>query len=344
MPPVRPKRGTRQSTRLRAYAIPFSVLNMEDMNSDGTWRRRDMKTLKQQLPYPYNQDLSKILRGLNRRTPFARRRLANDPVTAAYLAAAIRLVQRHLGPGANRAAHDPDDHDSIERPLLSFLSQRAVAAEVGRNPPPFHRVGRVSTMRERWKHQSAFVADVLRFSLAALNAHPTAREDEIASAIELIVHGPDAVRGISQLSSLAMTQLLNNPMFRLGLIAAAEAEGDSVIRDAIADRHGEVGPVWRQWCAEFIQSRGLRIRRGVTIDDCVVLLSALADGLAMRALVDSSTRALDRDGRPSLLGLGALALIVGCLDRADSADSTSLEQAVYALLGDPPASADRGMT
>jgi len=141
---------------------------MEDMSSDGTWRRRDMKTLKQQLPYPYNQDLSKILVGLNRRTPFARRRLANDPVTAAYLAAAVRLIQRHLGPGANRAATDPEDHDSIERPVLSYLSQRAVAAEVGRNPPPFHLVARVSTMRERWKHQSAFIADVLRFSLAAV--------------------------------------------------------------------------------------------------------------------------------------------------------------------------------
>jgi hypothetical protein len=122
---------------------------MEDMNSDGTRHRRDMKTPKQQLPYPYDQDLSKILVGLNRRTPFARRRLANDPVTAAYLAAAVRLIQRHLGPGANRAAADPDDHDSIERAVLSFLSQRAVAAEVCPNPPPFHRVGRVSTMRER---------------------------------------------------------------------------------------------------------------------------------------------------------------------------------------------------
>ena len=111
------------------------------MDSDRTPRRKDVKTLKQQLPYPYNQDLSKILRGLNRRTSFARRRLANDPVTAAYLAAAVRLIQRHLGPGASRTSADPDDDDSIERPLLSFLSQRAVAAEVGRNPPPFHRVG-----------------------------------------------------------------------------------------------------------------------------------------------------------------------------------------------------------
>jgi hypothetical protein len=160
----------------------------------------------------------------------------------------------------------------------------------------------------------------------------------------LIVRGPDAVRGIRQLSSLAMTRLLDNPMLRLGLIASAEAEGDSVIRDAIAGRRGEVGPVWQQWCAEFLQSRGLRIRPGVTIEDCVALLSALADGLAMRALADPSTRALDRDGQPSLLGLGALALVAGCLDRADGADGRSLEQAVCALLGDPPGSVERGMT
>jgi len=312
---------------------------MECMDGDRTPRRRDVKTLKQQLPYPYNQDLSKILRGLNRRTPFARRRLANDPVTAAYLVAAVRLIQRHLGPGASRAPADPDDYDSVERPVLSFLSQRAVAAEVGHNPPPFHRVGRVSTMRERWKHQSAFIADVLRFGLSALNNHSELREDGIANAVGQIVHGPDAVRGIHQLSSAAMTMLLTSPMFRLGLIAAAQAEGDPVILEAISERRGEAGPVWRQWCEDFLRSRGLRSRPGVTIDDCVALLSALADGLAMRALADPSTRALDHDGRSSLLGVGALALISGCLDRASHEESRSLEQAVRDLIGDPPASA-----
>lgn len=313
----------------------------EDMDSDRTPRRKDVKTLKQQLPYPYNQDLSKILRSLNRRTSFARRRLANDPVTAAYLAAAVRLIQRNLGPGASRTSADPDDDDSIERPVLSFLSQRAVAAEVGRNPPPFHRVGRVSTMRERWKHQSAFVADVLRFGLSASHYYSGVREDEVASAIDQIVRGPDAVRGIHHLSSLVMTRLLNSPMFRLGLIAAAEAEGDSVIRDAISERHGEAGPLWRQPCEDFLLSRGLRIRSGITIDDCLVLLAALADGLAMRALTDPSTRALDHDGRRSLLGTAALALIAGCLESTDPRESRSLEQAVRAMLGDLPADADR---
>src|ERR1700677_4403240 len=175
---------------------------MEYMDSDKIPRRRDMRTLKQQLPYPYNQDLSKILLGLERRTPFARRRLANDPVTAAYLVAAVRLIQRNLGPGATRPAADPDDSDSVERPVLSFLSQRAVAAEVSRNPPPFHRIGRVSTMRERWKHQSAFIADVLRFGLSALNNHSKSHQEEIAEAVGQIVRGPDPVRGIHPLSSL----------------------------------------------------------------------------------------------------------------------------------------------
>jgi hypothetical protein len=313
------------------------------MSSDSIPRRRVVKTLKQELPYPYNQDLSKILRGLNRRTSFSRRRLANDPVTAAYLAAAVRLIQRHLGPGASRRTAGPGGHDSIERPVLGFLSQRAVAAEVGRNPPPFHRVGRVSTMRERWRHQSAFVADVLRFGLSASHYYSGVREDEVADAVDQIVSGQDAVRGIHRLGSLMMARLLTSPMFRLGLIAAAEAEGDPVIREAISERHGEARPRWRRLCEDFLRSRDLRMRPGITIDDCIVLLSALADGLAMRALADPSTRALDHDGQHSLLGVGALALVAGCLQGAGCGENASLEQAVSDLLGGLPAGAERGM-
>ena len=76
----------------------------------------------------------------------------------------------------------------------------------------------------------------------------------------------------------------------------------------------------------------------MTIDDYVILLSALADGLAMSALADPSTRALDHDGRPSLLGIGALALASGCLDRAGREESRSLGQSVRDLLGTPPTS------
>jgi len=296
--------------------------------------------LKQQLPYPYNQDLSKVLRGLKRRNPISRRRQANDPVTAAYLAAAVRLIQRHLGPGAIRRPADPDDADSIERPLLSFLSQRAVAAEVNRNPAPFHRVGRVPTLRERWKRQSDFIADVLRFGLWAWH-YPAPHQDEVADARDEVIYGRDPVRGLHRLCYWDMTKLLGTPMFRLGLIAAAEAEGDPVIGAAISGRHQENSPLWKSFYAEILRSRGLRLRPGITLDDCVVLLSAMADGLALRALADPGAHVIDRARRRCLLGTAALVMIAGSLERADGGDSLALEDAVRAMLNGSLASTGR---
>jgi hypothetical protein len=307
---------------------------------DGPRRRRQAKALKQQLPYPYDQDLSKVLRGLNRRTPFGRRRLANDPVTAAYLMAAVRLIQRHLGPGATRTMADPEDADSISRPLLSFLSQRAIAAEVDHNPPPFHRLGRVSTMRERWRHQSNFIADVLRFGLWAWH-YPAAHQDEVADAEQEVICGPDPVQSIHRLCYWYMTRLLATPMFRLGLIAAAQAEGDAVIREAVSQRYRENGPRWEHFYEEFLRSRGLRIRSGLTLDDCANLLAAVADGLAIRALTDPAARIIDDGRRHSLLGTAALALIAGCLERTDQGKGVPLEQAVRDMVCEPATSQDR---
>jgi hypothetical protein len=293
--------------------------------------------LKQQLPYPYNQDLSKVLRGLRRRNPITRRsKQANDPVTAAYLAAAVRLIQRHLGPGACRTPADPEDPDSIERPLLSFLSQRAVAAEVNHNPPPFHRVGRVSTMRERWRHQSDFIADVLRFGLRAWH-FPAAHQDEMSDAKDEAISGLDPVQALHRLCYWDLTSLVDTPMFRLGLVAAAEAEGDPVIGEAMSERDRENNPLWKGFYEDFVRYRGLRVRSGITLDDCTTLLAAVADGLALRALANPAARVVDHDRRRCLLGTAALALISGCLERADRSDGLSLEQAVRAMTCAPGA-------
>jgi hypothetical protein len=328
------------SIALRAGARLGNLVAPRDdsrMRNDSARGRR----LKEQLPYPYNQDLSKVLHGLRRRNPITRRsKQANDPVTAAYLAAATRLIQRHLGPGAIRTPTDPDDPDSIERPLLSFLSQRAVAAEVNRNPPPFHRMGRVSTMRERWRHQSDFVADVLRFGLWARH-YPAPHQDEMADAQDEMIRGADPVRALHRVAYWALNRLLSTPMFRLGLVAAAEAEGDPVIGEAVSERDRANDPLWKSFYEEFIRSRGLRVRAGITLDDCVTLLAALADGLALRALADPTARVVDHDQRRCLLGTASLALIAGCLEHPDHSDGLSLEQAVRALTCAPAADAIR---
>ncbi|MBO0804032.1 MAG: hypothetical protein J2P25_13285 [Nocardiopsaceae bacterium] len=299
------------------------------------------RALKQQLPPPYDQDLSKVLRGLKRRrNPLSRRRQANDPVTAAYLAAAMRLVERHLGPGATRIPDDPGDPDSIDRPLLSFLSQRAVAREVDRNPSPFPRAGRISTMRERWEHQSYFIADMLRFGLLASH-YPAQHQDEVADAEDEVIRGPDPVRSLHRLCYWYMTRLLGTPAFRLELVAVAAAEGDPVIREAIFERHRENRPLWRTFYDQVLGSRGLRLRPGITPEDCGIILSALADGLAMRALGDSAAPVIDSARRRCLFGTAALMLAAGGVVRADDGDALPLEDAVRAIVNATPADPGR---
>jgi hypothetical protein len=277
------------------YPPRAGSLHHEHMTNDRP-RRRD----KQRLPFPYDQDLSPILRGLNRRTALGRRRLANDPVTAAYLAAAVRLIQRHLGP-----------RPSVAFPALAFLSQRAVTAEVGSNPPPFHRQGSLPTMRDRWKHQSDFIADVLRFGLWE-GHYPGAHQDQIPDVTQEIVTGADPAAGVHRLCYWVLTEMLATPMFRLGLIAAAASEGDPAIRTATTERHHENSALWKRLYQQFLTARGLRLRPGITLDDCAIMLGALADGLALRALADQDAPILDTRRRRSLLGTAALALIESC--------------------------------
>ncbi|GAA1900844.1 hypothetical protein [Actinomadura bangladeshensis] len=299
-------------------------------------RMSGAQTLKQQLPCPYNQDLSSVLRNLDRRTPASRNRLANDPVTAAYLAAGMRLIENHLGPGARRSCSDPDDLNSIERPMLSFLSQRAVAAEVANNPEPFPQLGSVSTLRSSWKSQSDFIADLLRFGLWTRYQENHCVVTEFTDVIEGMIAGPNFVRCVQQLGYFDLLTLIDRPRFRLELIAAAGAEGDEVILNAMTENYQDLLGQWKAVFAEILSARGLRLRTGVCLDDLVGIVAAVAEGVALRALTDPQAGVIDHARHRSLLGTASLALIRGCVERTDDTDGLSLEQAVNAMIYDLP--------
>lgn len=295
---------------------------------------RDRCTVKARLPWPYDQDLSQVLVHLDRRTPDSRARLANDPVTAAYLAAGMRLIERHLGPDAQRTLVDPDDESSVERPLLSFLSQRAIAAAVAGNPDPFPRMGNVSTMRSTWGSQSDFIADLLRFALWSEH-HPASWESSKAfAAIERLIVEADSdfAQTIHELGYQNMMIFVNRARFRLRLVATAAAEGDDVIRAALSEFYQGGLASWREVFTKVVEDVDLRLRPGLTPDDFLNLLAALAEGAALRALADPSENVLDHGGRRSLLGTGALALIRGCFERATESDGRSLEDSVHVMM------------
>lgn len=80
------------------------------------------------------------------------------------------------------------------------------------------------------------------------------------------------------------------------------------------------------------QARGLQLRPGITIDDLANLLMAVTDGLAMRAPSDPTARLIDHEQKQSLLGTAALAVIHGCLERAEDTGGMTLEKAVRAKI------------
>lgn len=288
-----------------------------------------MDEVKKQLPFPYNQDLAPLLRRLDRVTEASRRKLANDPVTAAYLAAGLRLLKRHLGPG--RPSISPDDEDCAERPLLRVLSQRAVADEVANNDEAFVRVGSVSTLRSTWKSQSDYIADLLRFGL--WSAHYLGRDvAELADQEEQLTAGPDLVEDLREVCYRSLKTRIERPMFRLHLLAAAAADGDEVIREAIGDMYKEAVGNWRPIYERIIQNRGLRLRTGVTIDEMVYLTAACAEGLALRAIADPNAQVLDEERRTSLLGRFGLMFFVACTEPVDQADGATLEAVLRQML------------
>jgi hypothetical protein len=254
---------------------------------------------KHDLPEPYNLDFSGILRC----------QLPNSRVTAAIMCAVVQLVQRRSGPVAG----------------LRFLTQEAVVDEVNRNVP-FGCHATANALRWRWPSQRDFYADILRFGQWESH-YPGAHTDEIADATEQIIHGEDPVRAIHALCDWDIRRRTATPMSWLGLLAAAQADRDPDIQAAIAEHHRENEAAWAAYCSDFLKARGLKPRPDVTLDDCVTLLTALAEGLTVRALTVSDHA---RAGR--LLGTGALALIASCAEPADS-DGRPLEESAAAVMG-----------
>jgi hypothetical protein len=316
---------------VRILAADAAGVHDEVMNKFRVQRRDDgppgrKRELKAQLPPPYNGDLSEVLHGL--KDP-------NDPMVAAFLYAGVRLLVRQIGPAGD-----------VTRPAQSFLSQRAVVTWMKRNPPPFPAYGSVALLRQHWEPHANYIADVFRIVLWGWH-YPAPKAAEMADVIWQILHGQDPVPAIHELCYWDMARHLATPMFRLSLIAIAEADTNPAVYDAVAKHNLENAVRWRELYEVFLATRRLRLRDGFRIDDCVTLLSATADGLAMRALTESGpatqpdgaagfpgpgSPVLDHRNRRSLLGAAVLAIIASCTEPEDGAEGPSLDQAAGVIL------------
>ncbi|SHL08560.1 hypothetical protein [Actinacidiphila paucisporea] len=283
---------------------------------------------KRDLPFPYDQDLSGVLRNLNRRTRWGRDRLANDRVTSALLAAGMRLLVRHLGPGGRQRV-------SSERLLLGSLSQRMVAEEFAGNPAPFTRYGNgVSMLRDRWSRHADYVTDLITFAVWRENYRPQYRKQR-ADNIKRLVHGPDFVQAVHDIAYRHTVEGVGLPSVRLGLALMTAAEGDEEVTRIISAVYEDYLGSWKKLYETVLRERHLRLRRGLTLDDLANALSAATDGMTLRAIGDPAAGVVDHGERRSLMGTVALAVIHAFLEPDDDAGGLTLEQAVAARFGSP---------
>lgn len=279
--------------------------------------------VKRELPFPYDRDLSGVLRNLNRRTRWGRDRLANDRVTAGLLAAGMRLLEHHLGPGVRQRVNS-------ERLLLGSLSQRRVAEEFARNPAPFTRYGNgVSMLRDRWSPHSDFVTDLITFAVWRENYRPEFREQRAAN-VRRLVHGSDFVGAVHDIAYQHTAEGVGLPSVRLGLALMTAAEGDEEVTRIISTVYEDYLGSWKRLYETVLRERHLQLRRGLTLDDLANALSAATDGMTLRAIGDPAAGVIDHDNRSSLMGTVALAVIHAFLEPDDDASGLTLEQAVAA--------------
>jgi hypothetical protein len=303
--------------------------------------------VKSRLPFPFNEDLSPVLLRLNRRTERGRRQLANDPVTAAYLAAALRLVERTLGPRApagpaHGGAPGGRGPGEAEHSLFGFLSQRSVAAEVAGNPDPFPRRGSVSTLRASWRTQSDFVADLVGFMLWT-GYYPSAYAETLRAGADRLAEAPDFAAAVQDLAFAITEHLLAMVSFRIQLAASLGADEDPAVRAVLAAKYERGQAIWGSIYGRMIAARGLKLRPGVTLNQLTDILTATVEGCGLRAVAEGPDACvLDRANRRSLLSIAALAVVRGCLEPKDAEDGLSLADAVNALVTAPPGGREGG--
>jgi hypothetical protein len=274
-----------------------------------------------------NQDLSPILKRLmatcRRKTEAARRRLANSDLTKDYLEAGLNLIAAQCAAPAH-TDDDTEDSNEAGRPFFAWLSRELVVNEVTRRRGIQATAG---SLRDRWYEQPDYVEDLLSYAL--WSQHWSLHVSNAQESKDLLTSDPDFVCAIHVVAYNDLCILLKNPAYRVSLIAAAVADRDSTVKEAVGESYQTVRASWQQLYEATLAARGLKLRPGVSFAELTDILTALAEGIGMRMLADPNATVIDHERKESLLGKAALAIAAACID---SGDGKSLEE-VVSLLG-----------
>ena len=277
---------------------------------------------KQDLPVPYNEDLSEIILYVEGRSKLDQARKANSRDVAFYLHAGMELLGEHLGP--DRACRCRSWHEPSM--LLSFLSQRCVEAKAQQDPLSV-RPGEGKGLRIYWGPHKDYVADLVNFAMWVENYRPGYRDILTDLAVKL-TSGPDFVQAVHEATYQYAAKGSEQATIRLSLALMAACGEDLEIAAAVSRAYRKYLGMWQGLYVEAMSARRLRLRPGLTPRDLTNAISAATDGVILRAAGDPQAGVLDHAHQRSLLGHITLAIIYSFLEPEDDASGLTLEQAV----------------
>jgi len=274
-----------------------------------------MRTGKESLPFPYDQDFASIVTRVKGKRASTRAALVNSPKVAAYLRAGATLVERKLGvpdggdqavPGARKEYWSG----------ISFLTERAVIRAMEGNPPPFLRLRGEGAFRATWASHDDYLTDLLAFLFHAMNYDPQYGAG-LQTRGDWLAQDPSFADAIDRASYHELQAICRMPLFRLQLIMVAGAGRDDGIHAAIANNYAGALEPWKKIYESTIAVRGLQLRLGVTLDELAAMLAAVTEGFAVRHLGDPGAGILGDTPAGNLLGKAALAILSSCLQAKD---------------------------
>ncbi|MGB3438271.1 MAG: hypothetical protein WBA97_05910 [Actinophytocola sp.] len=255
--------------------------------------------------------------------------LANSPVTRACLEGGRRLAENEL-------MGDVRDQKRTFRPLATLTKRRVIdeAKAVFRQARSNENIARAlygtvpekerpttkpsaGTLRDRWDILPYFLGDLVRYVLRERYSLTEGMLDEttraelsetatFSAAVEKVAYEDMKVVYANEISA------------RFQHLMTGLADFHEEIREALAGVYEHSFGYWRGVYAEILETRGVSLRPGISLDELTVMLTGLAQGLSLRHIGAANGKdVVDNRARRSVLGKAAQLLIAGAIDPGD---------------------------
>lgn len=238
-----------------------------------------------------------------------RLRQANDQTTDRFLAAGIRLLAHTMG---------LDSEAAVDQTFKEWLSINKVVTEAQRDGPlqgAEDKLPSKGMLTDRWPAHDDYIGDLIAYILAL--HHWDWQQDILAQSGELLTDGGDLVSAIQIVCYSDLKTLINDPAQRILPLLTILVSKDQPSRELCAQHYWQVRDRWAALFEATFALYNIRLRPGIEVQEAADILTALADGLAMRATGDPEAKVIDKSPGDSLLGRAATMLLLAAIDPGD---------------------------